>query len=133
MLRSTIVNSYAELNSHTSCSGDCQALAERTMDEIAVACSLKGFAAQAEVTESTPAMEASAGRLLLAAWLILMKRGSCGGGGQQMLRLVARELGEQAFRAAMKASGAEASTLGGEGSLCCSDHHLRQGSLRNGR
>jgi glycosidase len=120
MLRSTISCFYAELNRHTSCSGDCQALADLTMNEIAVVCSLKLFDTQAEEPGYTPAMEPYGDRLLLAAWLILHEAGSLAAVEDQQMVIVSwlGELGlELAFRElAIRACGeAAAATLGGEG------------------
>jgi glycosidase len=120
MLRSTLNDFYAGLNRHTSCSGDCQALAEKTMGKIAAACSLKGFDMEVEPTEPTPAMEARGGRLLLAAWLILHGAGSLAAVEEQQLVISSwlGELGlERAFRElAMQACGETgAFPLDGEG------------------
>ena len=118
-LRSVIEGFYAELNRHTACSGDCRALAERTMKEIAAAYGLQGLNAVADVPESTPAAEAYADRLLLAAWLILHDAGSLAAAEEQQMVIVSwlGELGlERAFRElAGKASGETgASACGGE-------------------
>jgi glycosidase len=119
-LCSPIVNFYAELNRHTSCSGNCQVLAERTMNEVAASCTLQELHESVEVTESTPDAEGYGDRLLLAAWLILHEAGSLAAVEEQQMVIVSwlGELGlERAFRelAMNPPAEAAASVLGDEG------------------
>jgi glycosidase len=119
-LRSAIEGFYAELNRHTASSGDCRALAEKTMKEIEASCKLQGFNAVVEVAEFTSAAEANADRLLLAAWLILHDAGSLAAVEEQQQVVIVSWLGElgleRAFRELVVNAPVEAgvNTLGGE-------------------
>lgn len=69
-LRSLVGSFYAELNRHTLCSGDVQALTGELLREIAALPDIGTFEERGESGEWSPVSETPAGRLLLAAWLL---------------------------------------------------------------
>jgi hypothetical protein len=61
---------YGEVNRHTGCNGDCLALAEEALQEIAALQRLKPLDGQEETTGESVVPATTNGRLLLAAFLI---------------------------------------------------------------